>query len=287
MVLILGATGFIGSHVYSYLNKTRLAVAGTYCRNKDDDLIHFDLQTTSADRFLDEYRPKYVVLAVESHKKLDDYARYWTESYNINAVCMISFLSACFKRGIIPIHISSDNVFDGAKGDYNEDDLRNPITSYGKIRYEVENYIIESGMPYVILRMGKVFGCSLQDNTLLSSLISSFKNREVVRCAIDQTFTPVFVDELRLFIADILSNNYRGIFHIASMQPVTMFQIGTKIQKYYNFKNTEVLECSINSLGLIEDRPLKVDLNISKYKKMAQFVEKDIGYYLDKVVNVN
>ena len=49
------------------------------------------------------------------------------------------------------IHISTDYVFDGTKGSYEENDTPNPINKYGKAKLDGENYIQNISYFFLIL----------------------------------------------------------------------------------------------------------------------------------------
>ena len=89
---------------------------------------------------------------------MDETKKNWQNSYYINVERVKAIIDYCFKNKVIPIYISSDAVFDGSKGNYSENDKKNPILSYGKIKNEVENYLLNSNNFFLIVRIGRVFG---------------------------------------------------------------------------------------------------------------------------------
>jgi dTDP-4-dehydrorhamnose reductase len=283
VILILGATGFIGSNLYAFLKRSGVNVLGTYRSKPEPGLLHFDLCRSSMDELLNGWPIRFAILSAESHKKLDDYKRFWDEAYSINVKMIKRFLDACFERNVIPIYISTDNVFDGTKGHYKEDDYRNPINCYGKIRYEVENYIFQSSQPFVILRAGKVFGLELGDSTLLTSLVDSLQKGETLKCATDQIITPVCIDDLTSFIYNICKNEYRGVYHVASLIQSTIYAMANVIKDHFHCSDAEIIPCKINSLDLLEKRPSRIQLDAAKYRHLTGAKERDLLFYLEKI----
>ena len=44
--LIIGASGFIGSHIYNYCKRNHVEVVGTFCHHcEDSSMIKFDLRS--------------------------------------------------------------------------------------------------------------------------------------------------------------------------------------------------------------------------------------------------
>lgn len=283
MILVLGASGFIGRHVFRHLRDNGVEAVGTFCHREEPDLVQFDLARDDVDAVLDLYPISSVICVAESHKRLDDYRRFHAEAQAINVMGMQRFLQACFRRGIKPVYVSTDNVFDGTKGNYSEGDRRNPVTSYGRMRYEVENSILSASDPHVILRAGRVFGVETGDGTLLTELVARLSSGETVDCAVDQVFTPLFVNELSSFLLEACERELCGTYHIASSDPITMLDIAEKIKAFHQMSEARIRPCLMNSLGLLDKRPLKIDLNAAKYYQTTGEVPKAIEDYLQQI----
>lgn len=283
MVLILGATGFIGSHLYAFFKKKGVKVSGTYHSNHASGLIPFHLGRSSANELLDGEKIDFAVIAVKSYQDLDDYKRLYEDACFIDASCIKAFLDACFERGIFTVYISTDNVFDGNRGNYREEDLRNPVNCYGMTRYEVENHILGSSNPSVILRIGKAFGTKLDDKTLFTNIFNWFQEGTAISFIKDQIITPVYVHDLASFVYDIYIRKYTGVFHVASLQPTTRFDIANSIKDHFGFRDARITSVEFNSLDLLDKRPLRINLDIAKYKGITGVEEKDIQFYLEKI----
>ncbi len=283
MILILGASGYIGSYLFSRFKKESLEVTGTYFQNKSPGKIYFDLESMSlSDIPVARAKWDYVIISAASNTKIDDCRTYLDYSYKTNVIKTKGIIDYCHLNDIVPVYFSTDHVFDGKKGNYTESDERNPINCYGQMKYEVENYLIESGKSYLILRMSKVFGVDLDDGTLISSMVKNIKSTRMLTCADDQLMTPLFVDDLAQFTLTLIENKYTGIFHLASTKAVTRYEIGLAIQKYFNL-DASVNTCKINSFGLLEKRPILTNLNITKYKEITGYKEPEISNFLGMI----
>lgn len=284
MILILGASGYIGNYLFERLKRQGLDVIGTYFKNKKEGMLYFDLERTRLDELgLDAQKTGYVIISAAANTKIDNSKIHWDNSRYLNVEKIKGVIDYCFQNGIVPIYISTDNVFDGRKGRYSETDQRNPVNCYGRIKYEVEDYLLASDKPFIILRVGKVFGVRIKDNTLITEMLETLAAKKKMRLAVDQLFTPVYIEELADFIQSAISGNYRGIFHLASTKPTTRHAIALAIQKRFNLEANNVIACQIDSLGLLDQRPKLIDLDISKYKKLTGCQEKDIEHYLNLI----
>lgn len=283
-ILIVGASGYIGNYLFNQLKKENFNVFGTYCRNKKEGLLYFDLESMGFDELgLGAKKIDYVIIAAAANAKIDESKIHWDYNYKVNVVMTKRLIGHCFKNNITPIYLSSDGVFDGVKGNYKEEDKRNPVNCYGKIRYEVENYLIRSKKPYVILRAGRVFGTDIGDGTLITDMLKSMRKGKSLRCATDQIFTPIYIKDLFDFVKLVIKNKYTGIFHLASLKATNRYEIARAIRNFFKLKDAKIHPCKIDSLGLLDKRAKLTDLNIAKYKKLAGYKEKPIEHFLNLI----
>ncbi|MFH1358700.1 MAG: sugar nucleotide-binding protein [archaeon] len=282
MILIVGASGFIGNYFFKSFNKDCIKTLGTAYKNKGEDLIYFDVKNMRLSDLELKEKPSHIIFSSATTTKIDDTRKFWEESYFANCKKIKEGIEFCFKNNITPVFVSTDHVFDGEKGDYKEEDERNPINCYGQIKYEVENYLIESGKPYLIVRVGKVFGLDVNDETLFSSFIKKMQRNETLNCVSNQIFTPIYIGEMYNFMKILITKNYNGVFHLASCPTTTFYEVANKIKEYYNF-DSEINSCTWDSFGLLEKRPVLINLNINKIKEITGFNEKPIEFFLEKI----
>lgn len=280
MILILGASSRLGGHLYKHLKREAFEVVGTHCNSKQSGTLHFNLEHMGLDDLIPDAHPTYVIVALAANPRPELTTQDLEYAYKINVEKTKKLLDDCFRRNIIPIYISTDNVFDGKQGNYRETDRTNPLNSYGAMKYEVENHIFSHSEPYLLLRMGKVFGIQ-NDNTLILETLSALKSGKRMVCATDQVFSPCYAMDLYDFVRDAIRHNYLGVFHLASVKPTTRYEVAKTMAEYFKVKNAEIIPCKINEIGLKEQRPLKIDLNIAKYTEVTGKKAVELEHFLN------
>lgn len=282
MILILGASSRLGGHLYRHFQRESFEVVGTHCNNQQSGTVHFNLEDMVLDDLNLEARPTHVIVALAANPRPELTKQDVGYSYKINVEKTKTLLDDCFEKKIVPIYISTDNVFDGQKGHYRETDPTNPLNSYGAMKCEIERHIFGHSEPYLLLRMGKVFGMH-NDNTLILETLLSLKNGKPLVCSTDQVFSPFYAMDLYEFVRDAITHNYQGIFHLASVKPTTRYDVAKTIAAYFKIKNAQITPCKINEIGLKERRPLKIDLDIAKYTKLTGKRAMELEHFLDPV----
>ncbi|HZK62072.1 MAG TPA: dTDP-4-dehydrorhamnose reductase [Anaerovoracaceae bacterium] len=142
----------------------------------------------------------------------------------INAVTPGLIAEKCMNQNIPLVHISTDYVFDGKKGqDYTEEDEPNPINVYGCTKLDGERNVIQSGCDYLIFRTSWVY--SMRTGGFLQKVIEWAQKNEELRIVNDQVGNPTWARTLAILSISILPllsgdlKNFfqqnKGVYHLA------------------------------------------------------------------------
>ena len=192
-ILILGASGYIGRHLFKRLGIGR-AVA-TFNKNPINDAVKFDsLNMSIADLKIDDREISHAIILL-GETNIDTCAGNEKKSNDLNVGSIIALIEDLKSEGVIPVFISTDNVFDGTRGSYSETDLPNPIVVYGRQKLEIENYLQSQCKDFCIVRLSKVYGLAPGDGTLFTTWMKALFDGEYIRVATDQVFSPISIDD--------------------------------------------------------------------------------------------
>ncbi len=144
-ILILGVNGMIGHKLFYTLSQTDADVWGTIRKTKEDfagiKLMQSPriIEQFNADDFFDveklieETAPDVIINCIGITKRKDELLDP-IKAISINALMPHKLAQLCNDKSIRMIHFSTDCVFSGDSGSYNEDSIPNADDIYGKTK---------------------------------------------------------------------------------------------------------------------------------------------------------
>ena len=132
---------------------------------------------------------------------------------------------ACAAHGIGLLTVSSDLVFDGAKGTpYVESDAPAPLGAYGASKAEAEAAVLGILPSALVIRTSAFFGPWDQHNFLAHAMLRLRAGQRFAAAA-DVLVSPTYVPDLVDAALDLLIDGERGIWHLASPGAVSWAEL--------------------------------------------------------------
>lgn len=256
-VLILGASGMLGSAMFKVLSKNKLLhVVASLRDNKKtgffDESLRANLITgvdvldqDSLAKVLADTRPNVVINCVGLIKQLGN-AKDPLVALPLNAMFPHRLARLCGLLGARVVHISTDCVFDGKKGNYLESDLSNAEDLYGKSKYmgELHDY------PHAITLRTSIIGHELDSR---HSLVDWFLSQEgEVKGFSKAIFSGLPTVELARVVEHYVlpKPELHGLYHVAA-EPISKLDLLTLVAREYG-KNIRI----VADAQLVIDRSL-------------------------------
>ena len=169
------------------------------------DALRFQTVT----RALDEFRPDLAINCI-AVRSADDCPAL-IGMFRVNGQFPRRLAAACAERGVHLIHFSTDGVFDGRDGNYDERSPTSPIDPYGRSKCFGE----QPAANVLVLRTSMIGRAPSGSGTLLDWLIAS--RGEVVRGYSNVRFSGMPVTEIARYIDRLIFNGKplpAGILHL-------------------------------------------------------------------------
>lgn len=201
--LILGASGFIGRHLFNFLKQKKYEVFGTSFSQKSDNFISINLsEKQQVKALLADIKPDVVIFLAASKDvvKCQSDPNYAIES---NIFTVQSYLSACSELDIDPatLYLSTDYVFSGEDGYYLDTCTVSPSTVYGMTKAISEKLFLNSSNNYFILRVSAVMSPSFGFYAMVKNALDAKKNIEMFGNVV---FSPTSISNLSNYILQLI-----------------------------------------------------------------------------------
>jgi len=264
MIVVFGGSGYLGNELCKYFSKKNKLLIGTYYGSQKKNLKYFDLENPNLDTLgIKLSKVKYALISA-GISKIDDCKKDERKAYEINVRGTKNLIEQLFDLKIIPVFFSSENVFNGEKGNYTELDKTNPSNVYGTHKKIIEDFLKKSDEEYLIIRLSRVFGVTPKDGTLLTSVAEKLMNNETIYSATDQISSILYIEDLVRVLDIALEKNLRGLYNFGSPEPFGRYEITKMVKKHLGISSGKIIPCIINSLGFPDLRPLNTSFDLKK-----------------------
>jgi len=182
---------------------------------------------------------------------------------NVTAVDNLAYAARKVKAKVV--HVSTDYIFDGTDGPYDEEAVPNPIGFYGRSKLASENVLKTSPIEFAIVRTMVLYGKGKQVRpNFVTWLIEKLQNGERVRIVDDQFGNTTLADELALGIWKIVEKSATEIFNIAGREIVDRYTFAQKIAHVFDLDETLIQPIKTSELQQPAPRPLNSGLIVDK-----------------------
>jgi dTDP-4-dehydrorhamnose reductase len=238
-ILILGATGMLGHTLLTHLSERENLDVHATVRCADGLLRWFAQELVAkvhgavdADNFdsvlrvVDEFHPDVVINCIGIIKQLP-IAKDPLVSISINALFPHRLALACKAAGARLIHISTDCVFRGDKGNYREADSSDADDLYGRSKF-----LGEVTEPHCVTLRTSIIGHELKGGY---GLIDWFLAQEgTVKGFTRAIYTGFSTVEMSRIIADyvIPDRSLSGLYHVSSA-PISKYELLKLVAERY------------------------------------------------------
>ncbi|WP_435608624.1 SDR family oxidoreductase [Streptomyces sp. C10-9-1] len=222
-VLIIGASGFLGSELVRQASAAGRGTAATFNSRPGDGggtaWHQLDLRdSVRLDTVLDAVAPSTVINAASGNA---DWA--------ITADGPVRLAVAAASRGIRLVHVSSDAVFSGADVHYDEAALPDPITPYGAAKATAETAVRLLHPNAAVARTSLIIGDGgSAHERLVHELVGGTRTGALFT---DDVRCPVHVSDLAAALWELALTEATGVFHLASPDAVSRCALGGLIAR--------------------------------------------------------
>lgn len=259
-ILIIGASGLVGSSLVRYAQEYGFDPIGTYFNslNFARSRRHIFMDMRFPDNRISDMQPYAVFIPAGNHN-VDWCEQNEDEAFRINVLGIENVLEAA--KGSKIVFYSSSYVFPGNQMAWGEDEATSPRSVYGKHKVLVESEIKRG----LIIRTIGVFG--MDRKNFVSQMVRKAKMGEEAVVPDDQWVNPISDFELAKASFELLLQGATGIVHVAGGIYYTKYQWAKFALETLGYRTDLLRGVPTSELNQIAPRPLGGGLRTYRMSK--------------------
>lgn len=266
-ILVTGASGLLGLNL-AFQASRQHEVVGVVNRNR---LVGVPFEQMSADlgspdevqRVLAYSRPDWIIHCA-AMANLEECEKNPARAARINTWLPGTLAERAGWLGARFLHISTDAVFDGERGNYSEDDEPNPLSTYARTKQQGEQAVLSANTESLLARVN-FYGWSLRGQRSLAEFFyNALASGQGVRGFTDIFFCPLLVNDLADLLLEMLEKNLSGIYHTVSSECISKYAFGVAVARQFRLDESLISPTSWKDGGLTARRSPNLTLNTDK-----------------------
>jgi dTDP-4-dehydrorhamnose reductase len=174
------------------------------------------------------------------------------------------------------IFVSTDFIFSGNDGPYDEESEADPVNFYGETKLIGENAVRNSNTSWAIARTVLVYGIAsdLSRTNIILWVKSSLEAGKEIQVVDDQVRTPTLAEDLALGCILIAEQKATGIFNISGADVLTPYDMAIQTADYFGLNKALINKTDSKHFIQPAKRPMKTGFVIEKARKLLGFEPK-------------
>ena len=274
-ILLTGANGMLGSAIAEELSKTNHTLLATGKGElRHNHLIFNELSNYASMDITDEITSKKLIKSFNPDAiihsaaitQVDDCELNRDHCYSINTASTIELISIAKEVDAAFHFISTDFVFSGDDGPYVESDQTGPVNYYGETKELAEQYLIQSGLDWSIIRTVLLYGKTdqIKRSNFIYWVRDNLMESKPIKVVNDQIRTPTYIPDLAKGIIAVVEQEAKGIYHISGDEIMTPYEMAIKVARFLKLDEQLITPVDATTFTQPGIRPQRTGFHIKK-----------------------
>lgn len=266
-ILITGVSGLLGSNLALFFRNS-YDVLGTYCTQP---VVIEGIATQGVDirskksvhNLIEQFKPNVVIHCAaiadvefcETHKEL---------AGKVNILGTKILVECLQNHNSKLIHISTDLVYDGVKGNYSEGDPVSPNNYYGYTKCKSEEEALKNKKAFVART--NFFGINIIPHklSLAEWILSELSHHRKIKGFTDVFFCSLHTPKLASILDAVIKKDLHGIFNCASSSFLAKYEFAVELAERFGLDPTLIEPISVDDFPFKAKRSKNLTLKIDK-----------------------
>jgi dTDP-4-dehydrorhamnose reductase len=275
-LLITGSSGLLGSKLVTAAGGYE--IISTYgTKPLLPNSIKMDItDKNEALRVMSKFKPDVVIHAA-AETDVDKCEMNKKHAWKVNVDGTKNIANACAEMGVKPVYVSTDYVFDGEKGLYDEEDEPKPINHYGLIKLEGERHVTKIG-DHLIIRTSVLYGWHPWKKNFATWVLNSLRQEKQITIVDDHYNSPTLADNLAELLLEAVEKGLTGLYHTAGGERISRFKFALEIARTFGLNSELVKPIKMAELkAWVARRPRDSSLRVDKIRRKLKIKSLDVS----------
>lgn len=282
-ILITGSNGLLGQKLVELISKDKnyRAIATARGENRLPASVsgydYESIDVTNREETLakiKEIKPDYIIHTA-AMTNVDQCETERDACWELNVRATETLVEASRANDIFLLHLSTDFIFDGEKGPYDEEAEAKPISFYGVSKLAAERMIFKSAslIRWAVARTVLVYGIAhdMSRTNIVLWVKKSLEDGKNITVVNDQFRSPTLAEDLAMGCFLIIQKEAQGIYNISGKEVITPYEMAIRTADYFNLDKSLITETDSTKFTQPAKRPPRTGFIIEK-------AERDLGY---------
>ncbi len=275
-ILITGANGLLGQKLVSLLSPkkeiTVIATARGESRLSPEygSFQYESMDITNREHVLEivrRHKPD-VIINTAAMTNVDESEKEKEACMQLNVEAVKYLVEAAELTDAFLLHLSTDFIFSGKEGPYDEEGIPAPVNFYGESKRLAEQVIIKSNIKWAIARTVLVYGIvpDMSRSNIILWVKGSLEAQKPIQVVDDQWRTPTLAEDLAMGCYLIAKQRAEGIYNISGEDMLTPYEMAMKTADFFGLDESLINRTDSTKFTQPAKRPPKTGFIIEKAK---------------------
>ncbi len=279
-ILVTGSNGLLGQKLIHLLASQKEFCFVATARGQNRVLLDKPFKFASMDitnpeqiqEVFSHFKPE-ILIHTAAMTQVDDCEKDQENCLLQNVKAVQYLVQAAEKYNTFFIYLSTDFIFDGTAGPYDEEAKPNPISFYGNSKWEAEKIVQASNLSWAIARTVLVYGVAqnMSRSNIILWVKKSLEEGKKIKVVDDQWRTPTLAEDLAKGCFLIAQKQATGIFNISGKDFLTPYQIALATADFFGLDKTLIERTDSTTFTQPARRPPRTGFIIEKARKILGY----------------
>lgn len=272
-ILVTGANGLLGQKLIEVLREdasvhTVATARGSNRLPVKEGYSYYPMDITDGEEIrtvFENTRPD-IVIHTAAMTNVDQCEAEKDACWKQNVTAVELLAKACGEHGSFLLHLSTDFIFDGLAGPYDEEAAPNPVSFYGWSKYAAEKAVMSTHIRWAIARTVLVYGIAhdMSRSNIVLWVKKSLEEGKTIKVVDDQWRTPTLAEDLAEGCLLIARKEAGGVYNISGKDLLTPYNMALLTADYFNLDKGLIQKADSSTFSQPARRPPRTGFILDK-----------------------